>query len=182
MPHTLHSMTMPSFIIGYRVKSMSFLHSGQIAFKISDEWMQARPEANVWSCGIGSLYDNDQGKVITTTSTFNLINPHIKGSYIEDVIQDVTTLAANTYNVGIGRVRLMRLKPKTCYTLHLDPEEFRFHIPLVTNDQSFFVIGDTIHRMKYIGQLYILKTNDWHTAVNASYIDRDHLVFDTFPL
>jgi len=184
-----HVSTDPSILIK-EMTSVIFPHpdfildrfngSGQIALKYSPEVMQHHPHVNLWECGIGTLSDWDNC-IPVTTEMFDTIHPALKGSYFEEVIQLVTD-HARKYGDGIGRVRLMRLKPRTCYTLHMDPEEFRYHIPLITNDQSFFVVGDCIDRMKYVGQLYTLRTKEMHTAVNASYINRDHLVFDTYPL
>ena len=46
---------------------------------------------------------------------------------------------------NLYRVRLMKLKSKTCYSYHQDQCK-RFHIPLITNDNCFFVIEDEIKR------------------------------------
>jgi aspartyl/asparaginyl beta-hydroxylase (cupin superfamily) len=80
----------------------------------------------------------------------------------------------------IGRIRFMRLKPKTCLTLHRDPDEFRYHIPLETGFNCFFVVGEQIYRMPTLGETYLLDTRDVHTAVNASNHNRIHIVFDTY--
>lgn len=130
--------------------------------------------------GIGSLYDSHNKKFIAHTSLFNQLNTPFKGTEIETIYESVKEIAQSSYGVKIGRVRLMRLRPKSCYSYHIDPEEFRFHIPLKTNKNCFFVINDVIARMTEETSLYILKTNEVHTAVNASFNNRDHLVFDTY--
>jgi len=76
---------------------------------------------------------------------------------------------------NLYRTRLMNLKPKTCYTYHQDYEK-RFHIPLITNNNCFFIIEDEVKRYPADGNWYIIDTTKKHTAVNASREDRIHLV------
>jgi len=129
--------------------------------------------------GAGSLKRENRNGLWAYTGEFAYLAEEFKNTYLEQVIEDVRNIAAE-YPKRIGRVRLLRLKPKTCYSLHTDKEEFRFHIPLATSRQSFFVCGDQIGRMEEIGRLYTFRTNLEHTAVNASFQDRYHLVFDTW--
>lgn len=151
----------------------------QISFKRSDEWDRNKNSKEYWFSGVGSLYDFDRHKFIASTSTFTQRLEKLEGSYIAEVMDEVEEFA-RTEGKNIGRVRVMRLMPKTCYTLHVDPEEFRYHIPLLTNLDCFFVVGETMQKMPEVGRLYRFKTNLIHTAVNASPIPRLHLVFDTF--
>ena len=76
---------------------------------------------------------------------------------------------------NLYRVRLMNLKSKTCYSYHRDQCR-RFHIPIITNDNCFFVIEDRLARLPANGNYYIIDTNKKHTAVNASWDDRIHLI------
>ena len=76
---------------------------------------------------------------------------------------------------NLYRVRLMNLKSKTCYSYHQDQGK-RFHIPLITNDNCFFVVDDKIVRYPADGNYYIVDTTKKHTAVNASWEDRIHLI------
>ena len=73
------------------------------------------------------------------------------------------------------RVRLMKLKSKTCYSYHQDQHK-RFHIPIISNNNCFFVIDDEIKRYPANGNWYIIDTEKKHTAVNASWEDRIHLI------
>lgn len=136
-------------------------------------------KSNSWFDGVGSLYDFDIQKYVEKTSSFTIMNEFFNGTYIEEVISEVVKQATSD-GVCIGRIRIMKLKPKTCYTLHSDPEEFRYHIPLIANRKCFFVVGEKIHRMEILGMLYKFNTQEEHTAVNASKRDRIHLVFDTY--
>jgi hypothetical protein len=136
-------------------------------------------ETSDWFEGVGSLYDYDTKTWTNATSNFKAPCTKIAGTYLDHVIKVVEELGQEE-NVKIGRVRVMRLRPKTCLTLHKDTDEFRFHIPLQTSLKSFFVEGGIVERMPVVGRLYRFKTNNWHTAVNASTEDRTHIVFDTY--
>lgn len=132
-----------------------------------------------WFHGTGSLYDYDKHEFVDSTANYTRTSKKLDGSYLAKVIADVEAFA-KTEGVKIGRVRIMRLQPKTCYTLHTDLEEFRYHIPIETNDSNFFVINNVVYRMPLVGQLYRFRTQAPHTAVNASTEPRTHIVFDTF--
>ena len=76
---------------------------------------------------------------------------------------------------NLYRVRLMNLKSKTCYSYHQDQGK-RFHIPIITDDNCFFVVDDKIVRYPADGNFVIVDTTKKHTAVNASWEDRIHLI------
>ena len=90
-------------------------------------------------------------------------------------IFDLTYINSIIEEHNLYRVRLMRLKSKTCYSYHQDQGK-RFHIPLITNENCFFVIDDKIKRYPANGNWYIIDTTKKHTAVNASWEDRIHLI------
>lgn len=149
-----------------------FQDNGQLAIRHSET-------NDSWYDGCGSLYDYEKRRFVANTADFQILNKAFVGTYIEEVIS-VVNYHAEIEGVKLGRVRILQLKPKTCYSLHIDPEEFRYHIPLVTNEKCFFVNNDVIEYMNIPGYLYQFKTQEMHTAVNASFKDRIHLVFDTF--
>jgi hypothetical protein len=154
------------------IATQEFIKHSQLAIthsKNSDSWYD----------GVGSLYDFQKNVFVDTTSSFTILNKYFVGTYIEEVIDSVKSAAVND-SVSIGRIRLMVLAPRSCYTLHQDPEDFRYHIPLITNKNNFFVIDNIIDRMEDVGQLYRFRTKEMHTAVNASRQSRFHLVFDTY--
>jgi hypothetical protein len=132
-----------------------------------------------WFSSVGPLFNYDLNVFDRFTHDFAILNQHFHGTYMETVI-DAVKAQAVIDNVNIGRIRFMYLQPKTCYTLHRDVEEFRYHIPIDTNPRCFFVNADKIERMVTVGRLYRFKTNEMHTAVNASDQTRIHLVFDTY--
>ena len=73
------------------------------------------------------------------------------------------------------RSRLMKLEPFHCYSYHRDASK-RIHIPLITNERCMFIIEDEVHRYPADGNSYIIDTTKMHTAINASYEDRYHIV------
>jgi hypothetical protein len=77
--------------------------------------------------------------------------------------------------LGMYRTRLMNMKPKTCYSYHWDPTK-RMHIPLITNENNFFVIDDEVSRYPADGSYYLVDTTKKHTFVNASFDSRVHIV------
>ena len=78
-------------------------------------------------------------------------------------------------SLGMTRTRVMRLEQKTCYSYHKDPTK-RIHIPIITNVDCLMIIDDEIIRYPADGSYYVMDTTKMHTAVNASYEDRIHLV------
>lgn len=78
-------------------------------------------------------------------------------------------------SLGMYRSRLMKLAPKSCYTYHRDPTQ-RMHIPLLTNENNFFVIDDVVSRYPADGSHYLVDTRKKHTFVNASIEYRLHIV------
>ena len=76
---------------------------------------------------------------------------------------------------NVYRARVMRMKPKTCYTYHQDYTK-RFHIPLITNENCFMLIENEAIHLPADGSYYIVDTTKKHTAINASLEDRIHIV------
>lgn len=140
----------------------------------------ADPKGDAWVYGAGSLYDDAKKKYWARTADFSKLTARLEGTYTSQVIDEVREIALSQ-GKKIGRVRILTLEPKTCYSLHTDDEEFRYHIPLFTSGSSFFIADDIIDRMPVTGQLYQFRTNEAHTAVNAHKTEqRSHLVFDTY--
>ena len=108
--------------------------------------------------GIGSARDLPEKEIQFTYPLFDI-------PYINSIIKE-----HNLY-----RVRLMRLKSKTCYSYHQDPSK-RVHIPLITNEKCFFVVADEVIRLPADGNYYVIDTTKLHTFVNASFEDRIHIV------
>ena len=75
----------------------------------------------------------------------------------------------------LGRVRLMRSRPKSCLSWHVD-NEMRLHIPLITNPGARLVIEDHANHLIADGSVYLADTTKFHTAFNAGLQHRIHLV------
>ncbi len=110
------------------------------------------------SAGTGRAIDLPEKEVEFTYPLFDI-------PYINSIIKE-----HNLY-----RVRLMNLKSKTCYSYHKDQGK-RFHIPIITNENCFFIVEDKLIRYSADGNYCIVDTSKKHTAVNASWKDRIHLI------
>ena len=77
-------------------------------------------------------------------------------------------------DLGIKRTRIMRMKPKTCLSYHYD-RTWRVHVPLITNSKCFLLIDGTAYHVPANGA-YKVNTTKYHTAINASFEARTHLV------
>ena len=75
----------------------------------------------------------------------------------------------------LGRIRLMRSKPKSCLSWHKDSEK-RLHIPIITNPGARLVIEDAANHLIADGSVYIADTTKSHTAFNAGLEPRIHFV------
>jgi hypothetical protein len=136
-------------------------------------------DTNDINLGSGSLYSKKEKKFILDHKEFTHIISHYENTYTEEVVNQVKELVYPYYN--IGRVRWMLLNSKSTLSYHTDPHDtLRFHIPIITTDNAFFLVNDKVFRMDTIGQLYVLNTQLKHTAVNTDNTNRLHLVFDTW--
>jgi len=107
---------------------------------------------------------------------FDTIHPSLDGTYTKEVIEQVMKYSY----ARVGRVRFLLLNPKTCYSMHRDPDWYRLHIPLKTNEKSFFIVDEKFFTMPEVGSLYAIHPQDPHLAANSDlHEDRLHLVFDT---
>lgn len=84
-----------------------------------------------------------------------------------EYVQSIIDYAAQ-HGYTACRPMIRCLQPKTCLSYHADYAEMRFHIPLDTSWQAFFVVQDIVYRMAEVGTLYSLQTNVMHTAVNSN--------------
>jgi len=76
---------------------------------------------------------------------------------------------------GMVRTRVMRQSKKTCYTYHVDYTK-RIHIPVYTNDNCMFIVDDQVYRLPADGSVYLVDTTVKHTAINASFEERTHII------
>jgi hypothetical protein len=144
-----------------------------------------KPE-DVFSNATGSLLrkslpDLPYDSKLEDTAEFTV--PTISSSnepYLSGVVIRMRELVGS-YGRRIGRIRFMTQDARTCLSMHRDMDECRFHIPMNTHRNAFFVVDDKICRMERAGYVYILNTRSYHTAVNThEMMERTHLVFDTY--
>ena len=127
--------------------------------------------------GAGSLMVENGGTVDDSDRSWTEYNPLFDGKYIIDVCKRVEDYAKEKHNVEVGRARIMLMQPKSCLTYHIDYDNvMRFHVPIVTSPNCFFINNEVIGRMDKAGELYEFDNTVMHTAVNASRRVRAHLV------
>ena len=115
-------------------------------------------------------------------------DPFLGVSFVKDIIKKGYKETDFTYllfdmpytnsiinNLNLCRTRIMNLKYKTCYSYHQDLTK-RIHIPLVTNENCWIIIEKEVKHYPADGNWYEIDTTKKHTAVNASWEDRIHLV------
>jgi Aspartyl/Asparaginyl beta-hydroxylase len=102
-------------------------------------------------------------------SDFKYFVKEFSGTIFEDVYHQLC------YRYKIGRIRLMKSRPKTCLSWHTDTEK-RLHIPIVTNPGARLVIEDYANHLPADGSAYLADTTKYHTAFNSGMENRIHLV------
>lgn len=90
--------------------------------------------------------------------------------------------------VELGRVMLVNLKAGGSIDAHRDEGDYaakrnRYHIPITTNPNVKFVVGDRPEVFNLeVGYIYQLANKEMHGVFNQGDTDRIHLVFDGIPL
>lgn len=98
---------------------------------------------------------------------YKFIQPSLKGTLLEKIIQENNAC----------RTRILKLKPRACYSVHRDPTP-RIHIPIVTNEQCWMVwpYRATSINLKE-GRAYWTNTTEAHTFLNGhDTLERIHIV------
>lgn len=127
--------------------------------------------------GVGSLFDYDKKQFWAHERDFTEIADPFKNTSIASLAQIVKDRSP----LPVGRIRFMRLKPKSCLSLHQDTD-LRLHIAVKSNPQCFFVFQDQgpIH-MPCDGSLYWTNTLKFHSVFNGHDTEeRIHMVFSTY--
>ena len=100
---------------------------------------------------------------------FTELDELCRGTYIEEVY--------HTLPYKIGRLRLMRVPSRRCYSIHQD-SSMRLHLPLVTNPGALMLFpdDDKIVHLPADGRVFLIDTTRRHSAMNGGMDDRYHLV------
>jgi hypothetical protein len=102
-------------------------------------------------------------------------HPDLEGSYTQSLVDKLEKFS----NFPIGRIRLAWLMPNSGYTMHLDLEPMRFHIPIITNKHCYFIQDDSLYHMEN-GNLYHILTASEHAVQNYGKAPRLHLIYSTY--
>ena len=105
-------------------------------------------------------------------------------SLFSDELSTLKELGKNTYGKGnVFRAMLVNLKAGGLIPQHIDTsiikgETHRVHIPIITNDDVIFKVGDELKNMKQGECWEIYNLEQHHGVNNYSSTDRIHLIFD----
>lgn len=142
----------------------------------SDAVRSGTTEKDLFFDFCGSLNQKKNHVRNVDESEFDTIHPAIAGTYTEEVIK---TILEFSY-LKVGRIRWLNLNPKTCYSMHKDPDWYRLHIPIDTHEKAFFIVDEKYFTMPEEGGLYVIHPRPYHLAANSDlFKTRLHLVFDT---
>lgn len=130
-----------------------------------------------WIDAGGSLVDPKTGEVFGHESDFTELNPAVP-----DSIKEALDRLSAAENTKFGRIRFMRLMPKTGLTVHAD-FEMRYHYVIKTNPNAFFgekidenEVAAICYHMPADGHFYHVDTTRPHFVYNGSFEPRIHLV------
>lgn len=121
---------------------------------------------DAWYESVGRIR---KGNTMIVEPHYKYINPKLKDGYIDQWLQSL--------DFRIVRLRLMLVKPRTCYSIHTDPYP-RVHLPVITNPQCLICFPDdmVMRHLPADGTSYWVDTRKKHTFMNCSEVDRVHLV------
>lgn len=135
--------------------------------------------AEPWLDAIGSLYDRERKVLIGSEYDFTIRNP------LPPLMNTALNDLAVQENVKFGRIRIMRLLPRTGLSVHKD-NETRYHYVLSTNNKSYMCKTNTdatemepravCYHVPLDGQWYHVNTREMHWVYNGGNTERVHLV------
>ncbi len=102
---------------------------------------------------------------------YSVVNEEFRGGAIEELLRKLP--------FRHGRVRLMRLAPKSCLSIHKDSTR-RYHYAVRTSPDCYLVemnaTSGIFHHIPADGRLYEMDARRTHTAINAGREGRVHIV------
>lgn len=126
-----------------------------------------RKNSDIWSDGLGNLYDIKSKTFKCTELDFTEWNPHL-GDYTKLIIDHL----AEKEKVKFGRIRFMRAEPKRGLSVHRD-FEIRYHLVLKTNPYAFF--GESVQEECIKAKCYHIPEDGFFYKVDTT---RDHFVYN----
>lgn len=159
------------------IKTISWMSTNQIG-------LNCRPGVhNKWTDAAGSLQNRQTGERRANEWDFTEWNLN-NDNYIRQQIEHLAELES----AKLGRIRIMRLMPKTGLSIHADLE-IRYHYVLYTNPKSFFCFNETVPNSNSVLPVkalcyhiprdyhwYKVDTTKVHWVYNGGETDRVHLV------
>jgi hypothetical protein len=112
-------------------------------------------------------------------------NPFLKFPEFFKPIRHIAEKLEQIYNGKKARCLLVKLKSNSTILPHVDSGYYlenchRCHIPIITNPEVFFSVGEaTIHMRE--GSVYEINNSHMHSVYNKSEHDRIHLIIDILP-
>jgi hypothetical protein len=97
------------------------------------------------------------------------LNFGFEETYFKSVYKELLT------KFDLGRVRILKLEPRTCLSYHRDPEP-RIHIPLTTNPGALMIVDQFAVNLPANGRVYYTNTLKYHSVLNGGEHERIHLV------
>jgi hypothetical protein len=132
---------------------------------------------NIWKDCIGSLYDRESGIDIANEHDFTELNSNIP-EYLKIKLEELAIIE----NIKLGRIRFMRLMPKTGLSVHADTS-VRYHFVLKTNPYAYIAhtfhagnVGALCFHMPCDDNFYKVDTTKPHFVYNGGQEERIHLV------
>lgn len=136
--------------------------------------LRYREGKDMWQDSHGSIRNKD-GVRLAQEKEFSLWNP-----FTPNYIKECFIKLAEQESEQFGRIRIMRLLPKTGLTVHSD-ETYRYHLVIETNPNSYFFqvpqdnspIGYHVPADSYF---YKVDTTQSHFVYNGGTTERIHIV------
>jgi len=106
-------------------------------------------------------------------------------SKLWECIKPIVKLLENYHDGSVARVIIPKLLPGGIIDGHKDGGDYlesvrRHHIPLITNENVFFTVGEDCVNMEE-GEIWEINNNFFHEVENPSQEDRIHLLIDIIP-
>jgi len=111
----------------------------------------------------------EQREEYVDESQYTLFNPAFENTYFKDVYDGLVE------KFELGRIRILKLEPRTCLSYHRDPEP-RVHIPLITNPGALMIVDQFAVNLPSDGRAYFTNTLKYHSVLNGGETERIHLV------
>ena len=98
---------------------------------------------------------------------------YICNIFLGTKFHEVAKLIESKYK-RVGRIRLMRSWPFTCFSWHND-DEFRLHYPILTHPSCFMIVEEEIKHLP-LDEWCLIDTTRKHSIFNGSRQQRIHIV------